>query len=49
MGEAALRKARGTGLKVIYVGRVGWIRGDDFHAFLGRLAEEAELASRSGK
>ena len=40
MGERAVRAAQKKGLKVIYVGRVGWIRGDDFHAFLAHEGEE---------
>ncbi|MHC2066563.1 hypothetical protein ACYFX5_03740 [Bremerella sp. T1] len=40
MGQKALREAKEKGLTVIYVGRVGWVTGDSFHAFLGRLGDE---------
>lgn len=40
MGDRALREAKDRGLRVTYSGRIGWVRGDDFHAYLGKLAEE---------
>lgn len=47
MGDRALREAKDKGFCVIYVGRLGWVRGDDFHAFLGQLKEEQEAAQKS--
>lgn len=42
MGEKAVREAKAKGLRIVYVGKTGWIRGDDFHAFLAKIAESQE-------
>jgi hypothetical protein len=35
LGIAAMRTARRGGLPVLYVGNRGFVRGSDFHAWLG--------------
>jgi hypothetical protein len=41
LGEAALRKARGQGLTVTSIGRRRFIRGADFHEFIGKRTADA--------
>jgi hypothetical protein len=38
LGEAALRQARRQGLVVTAIGRRRFVRGADFHAFIGSKA-----------
>jgi hypothetical protein len=41
LGEAALRKARRQGLTVTTIGRRRFVRGADFHEFIGARASAA--------
>lgn len=41
LGEAALRKARRQGLSVTTIGRRRFIRGADFHEFIGKRTADA--------
>jgi hypothetical protein len=41
LGEAALRQARRQGLVVTAIGRRRFVRGADFHAFIGSKSHSA--------
>lgn len=44
-GRHALKHARQQGLRVVKVSGRCFVRGRDFSEFLGKLAEESEVAS----
>jgi len=47
LGEAALRKARRQGLTVTTIGRRRFVRGADFHEFVGNRTANARPHSIS--
>lgn len=47
LGEAALRKARRQGLTVTAIGRRRFIRGTDFHEFIGKRTADARTRPAS--